>query len=192
MKMKENIFFETIKCEDYEVFNLEYHEKRVAKTVALNLNLQEYIYASSKDLLRCKVIYDENTVLSVEFFPYKKREIKSFKIVFDDNIDYSKKYLDRCSIDSLYEKRGSCDEVIIIKNGLVRDTSIANIAIFDGDNWLTPKVPLLEGTTRARLLKQGELIEKDIDLNMLKSCKKLALMNAMIGFDEIEDYSFFS
>jgi len=183
-------YFETIRCEDYEVFNLEYHEKRVAKAVALNLNLQEYLYAPSNELLRCKVIYDENSILSVEFFPYKKREINSFKIIEDDKIEYSKKYLDRSSIDSMYEKRGSCDEIIIIKNGLVTDTSIANIAIYDGTTWLTPKKPLLEGTTRARLLKEGSLVEKDIDLEMLKQSKKLALMNAMIDFDVIEDYSF--
>ncbi|NVJ53882.1 MAG: aminotransferase class IV [Campylobacteraceae bacterium] len=183
-------YFETIKCEDYEVFNLEYHEKRVAKTVSLNLNLQEYLYAPSKDLYRCKVVYDENSILSVDFFAYKKREIKSFKIIEDDRIEYSKKYLNRSSLDNLYEKREACDEIIIIKNGLVTDTSIANIAIFDGTNWLTPKQPLLEGTTRARLLKEGSLVEKDIDLQMLKSCEKLALMNAMIDFDIIKDYSF--
>ena len=185
-------YFETIKCEDYEVFNLEYHEKRVAKTVCLNLNLQEYIYPPTNELLKCKLIYDENSILSVEFSTYKKRKLKSFKLVIDDKIDYSKKYLDRKSLDSLYEKKEPCDEIIIIQNGLVTDTSIANIAIFDGVNWLTPKQPLLEGTTRARLIKEGDLIEKDIDVKLLKTAKKFALMNAMIGFDIIEDYSFFS
>ncbi|RXJ91866.1 branched-chain amino acid aminotransferase [Arcobacter sp. CECT 8983] len=185
-------YFETIKCEDYEVFNLEFHEKRVAKTVSLNLNLQEYIYPPSNKLYRCKLIYDENSILSVDFFVYEKREIKSFKIIEDEKIEYSKKYLDRSSLDKLFEKRETCDDIIIIKNGFITDTSIANIAIFDGTNWLTPKKPLLEGTTRARLLKEGSLVEKDIDLQMLKKSKKLALMNAMIDFDIIEDYSFSS
>jgi 4-amino-4-deoxychorismate lyase len=39
--MNENIYFETIKCEDFEIFNLEYHNKRVANTIGLNINLQE-------------------------------------------------------------------------------------------------------------------------------------------------------
>ena len=30
--MNENIYFETIKCEDFEIFNLEYHNKRVVNT----------------------------------------------------------------------------------------------------------------------------------------------------------------
>lgn len=183
-------YFETIKCDDFEIYNLEFHEKRVAKTIAMNLNLQDYIYPSSSKFLRCKVIYDESGVLSVDYFPYKKVEKKSFKLVFDDKINYSKKALDRSCIDNLFFKKDECDEIIIIKNGLITDTSIANIAIFDGSNWLTPKKPLLEGTTRGRLLSNGDLIEKDITVNMLKSCEKLALMNAMIDFDEVKDYCF--
>ncbi len=65
-------YFETIKCEDYEIFNLEYHEKRVAKAIAMNLNLQDYIYPISNELLRCKLIYDDSGILNVEYFPYKK------------------------------------------------------------------------------------------------------------------------
>ncbi|AXH11300.1 aminotransferase class IV family protein [Halarcobacter bivalviorum] len=188
--MNKNIFFETIKCDDYEVFNLTFHEDRVAKTIAKNLNLQDYIYPPSNELSRCKVVYDESSILSVDFFPYKKREINTFRIIEVAELEYSKKYFDRTELELLFNKRESCDEIIIIKNGLVTDTSIANIAIFDGDNWITPKKPLLAGTTRARLLKNAELIEKDITLEMLLNSKKLALMNAMIDFDEIQNYSF--
>lgn len=182
-------YFETIKCEDYELFNLHFHEKRVAKTIGLNINLSEYIYAPNSKLLRCKVIFDESGIEKIDYFPYTKKEIKSFKIVFDDEIEYSKKYLDRSSLDKLFEKKESADEIIIIKNALLTDTSIANIAIFDGSNWLTPKKPLLEGTTRARLLSEGSIFEKDITLEMLKGAKKIALMNAMIDFDVIEEFT---
>ena len=183
-------FFETIKCDDFEVFNLDYHQKRVASTIGLNLNLAEYIYPTSSKLLRCKLIYSENGVEDVQYFEYKKKEIKSFKLVFDDAIDYSKKYLDRSCIDKLCEKKQNADEIIIVKNDLLTDTSIANIAIFDGQNWLTPKIALLEGTTRARLLEEKMIFEKDITVDMLKAAKKIALMNAMIDFDVLEDYSF--
>ncbi|QDM00521.1 aminotransferase class IV family protein [Aliarcobacter butzleri] len=181
-------YFETIKCEDFEVFNLDYHQKRVANTIGLNINLQEYINPISEELLRCKLIYDENGVVDVLYFPYKKREIKSFKIIFDNEIEYSKKYLNRAKLDELYEKRDDCDEVIIIKNGIVTDTTIANIAIFYENLWITSKNCLLGGTTRARLLEEKRLFEKDITLDMLKNASKVALMNAMIGFDEIKDF----
>ncbi|WP_419673344.1 aminotransferase class IV family protein [Aliarcobacter butzleri] len=181
-------YFETIKCEDFEVFNLDYHQKRVANTIGLNINLQEYINPISEELLRCKLIYDENGVVDVLYFPYKKREIKSFKIIFDNEIEYSKKYLNRAKLDELYEKKDDCDEVIIIKNEIVTDTTIANIAIFYENSWITSKNCLLGGTTRARLLEEKKLFEKDITLDMLKNASKVALMNAMIGFDEIKDF----
>ncbi len=181
-------YFETIKCEDFEVFNLDYHQKRVANTIGLNINLQEYINPISEELLRCKLIYDENGVVDVLYFPYKKREIKSFKIIFDNEIEYSKKYLNRTKLDELYEKRDDCDEVIIIKNEIVTDTTIANIAIFYENFWITSKNCLLDGTTRAKLLEEKKLFEKDITLDMLKNASKVALMNAMIGFDEIKNF----
>lgn len=181
-------YFETIKCEDFEVFNLDYHQKRVANIIGLNINLQEYINPISEELLRCKLIYDENGVVDVLYFPYKKREIKSFKIIFDNEIEYSKKYLNRAKLDELYEKKDDCDEVIIIKNEIVTDTTIANIAIFYENSWITSKNCLLGGTTRARLLEEKKLLEKDITLDMLKNASKVALMNAMIGFDEIKNF----
>lgn len=183
-------YFETIKCEDFEIFNLSYHEKRVAKTIGLNLNLQEYIYPTTSQLLRCKLIYDNSGVLDVQFFPYVKREIKRFKIIFDDEIEYSKKYLNREKLDELFEKRENCDEIIIIKNGIVTDTTIANIAIFYENQWIISNDSLLEGTTKQRLIEEKKLILKDITLQMLQDSSKIALLNAMIDFDIVEDYSF--
>jgi 4-amino-4-deoxychorismate lyase len=190
MKNKQK-YFETIKCEDFENFNLSYHNKRIVNTIGMNINLQDYIYPPSKKLLRCKVIYDQEGIQDIKYFSYKKRYIKSFKLVFDDGIDYAKKYLNRENIDSLYKQKDKADEIIIIKNALVTDTSIANIAIFDGSNWITSKIPLLKGTTRARMLDTQMIFEKDITVEILKNAKKIALLNAMIGFDILEDYSFF-
>lgn len=188
--MQENIYFETVKCEDYEIFNLEYHNKRVANTIGLNINLQEYIYPLSEELLRCKVTYNDFEVLNVEYFPYKKRDITSFKLIFDDEISYSKKYLNRENLDSLFSKKEDCDEIIIIKNGVVTDTSIANIAIFYENKWITSKNCLLNGTTKQRLLDSKFLVEKDISVKMLKKASQIALMNAMIDFDIKQNYSF--
>lgn len=183
-------YFETIKCEDFEVFNLSFHNKRIANTIGLNIDLCEYIYPPSEQLLRCKVIYDESGILEVDYFPYKKREIKTFKVIFDDEIDYSKKYLDRKKLDDFFSKRENCDDIIIVKNSLVTDTSIANIAIYYEGLWICSNQSLLEGTTKSRLVSEGNLILKDITFDMLKNSSKIALMNAMIGFEIIEDYSF--
>ncbi|MEA3497866.1 MAG: aminotransferase class IV family protein [Campylobacterota bacterium] len=181
-------YFETIKCEDEEVFNLEYHQKRISRTIAKNINLGEYIYPPKASLFRCKVIYDKDDIIDISYFPYIPRQIKSFKIVFDDKIEYRYKSLNRDSIDTLYSKKKSCDEIIIVKNGLVTDTSIANIAIYKDGIWLTPKTPLLLGTTRDRLLDENFIKEADITVDDLKSCKKIAVMNGMVGFKVIEEF----
>ncbi len=182
-------YFETIKCEDKEIFNLDFHNSRIARTIGKNIDLNEYIYPLNSKLLKCRVTYNDDEILDVSYTEYKKREIRSFKLVFDDEIEYSKKYLDRRNIDKLYNQKDSADEIIIIKNGLVTDTSIANIAVYDGENWFTPKNPLLYGTSRQRHLKLQNIIEKDLTVDDLKSSKKIALMNAMIDFDILVDYS---
>ena len=119
------------------------------------------------------------------YHEYKKREINSLKLVYDDRIDYSLKSTSRDELDALYALRGKCDDILIVKNSLVTDTSIANIAFYDSKKWITPASPLLKGTTRARLLDDGKIFESDVYLDDFKSFSKVALLNAMINFDII-------
>ena len=185
------LFFETIKCEDGAAYNLEYHCRRIARTIMININLQEYILPINDDFLKCKVIYDKYGVIDVLYEPYIKRLMKSFKIIYDDTIEYKHKSTNRQAIDTLYSQKQNADEIIIVKNGWITDTSIANIAIYDGFNWLTPKTPLLRGTTQERLLEQKELIQANISVEMLKNAKKIALLNAMVGMNILENYTLF-
>ncbi|WP_404318860.1 aminotransferase class IV [Malaciobacter canalis] len=185
-------YFETVKCEDYEVFNLTYHNKRIAKTIAKNFDLSEYITPLNEKLLRCKIVYNSDEIIDIKYFEYKKKDIRNFKIIKDDKIEYSKKYLNRDSLNKLFEQKESCDEIMIFKNSLLTDTSIANIGIYYDNSWITPKKPLLNGTTRQRYINSGFLKEADITLKMLKESKKIALLNAMIDFDILEDYSLYS
>ena len=106
----------------------------------------------------------------------------------DDNINYKFKYENRDSLNFLYTKKDIADEIIIIKNNLVTDTTIANIAVFIDNQWYTPKYPLLAGTTRQRYLDNGILKEKNIDLHTFKKAEKFALLNAMIDFDVIDNF----
>ena len=63
---------------------------------------------------------------------------------------------------------------------------LANIAVFLNDKWVTPNKPLLQGTCRQRYIENGFLTKADITVEMLKSAKKIALLNAMIDFDILE------
>jgi len=187
-----NYFFETIKCEDFEVFHLHYHNQRIARTIGLNINLQEYIYPPTKHLLRAKVIYSADGITQIDYYKYNPKDIKIFKIIEDDTIEYSSKYLNRDTLDSLYSKKDIAQEILIIKNGLLTDTTIANVVIYKDNRWITPKQPLLKGTTRARLLEEERIFEADITIEDLQSTSKIALLNAMIGFKEIKDFTILS
>jgi len=181
-------YFETIKCNDSEVFNLEYHQKRITKTIGLNINLSEYIYPPNENLLKCKVIYDKTGILDISFLEYTPKEISIFQIIIDDKIEYKYKMMNRDMIDNLMTQKKDAHEIIIVKNGLVTDTSIANIAIYNGKDWITPKTPLLEGTCKARMLEDKKIISRDITIQQLKEAKKIALMNAMIDFKIINNF----
>lgn len=186
-----NFFLETIKVQDGKLFHLEYHQKRYESVLAsLGVthfqNLQLFLNPPKQGLYRCRVLYSKDS-LEVSYHPYSKRSITKLKLVFDDSIEYAKKYADRSKLDEHFAQKQEADDILIIKNKLVSDTSIANIAFFDGEKWLTPSKPLLQGTTRARLLDKGEIFEADIHVNDLKNYTKVALLNAMIDFDIIAE-----
>ena len=180
------LILETIKIENAEVFNLSYHQKRFEKSQKDLFNTQTAIALSSlikpplEGVYRCRILYDE-TVRSVEYLPYKGKPIHTLKIV-SSNISYPYKYADRDALDKLLEDNPEADDVIIEKEGFITDTSIANLAFYDGEQWFTPKKPLLEGTLRAKLLDEGFLQTREIKSSEISHYKKVALMNAMIGF----------
>lgn len=187
-------YLETIKSVDGEIFHLKYHQKRyeeVLKTLGIKdiKNLGEYLNPPKWGLYRCRLIYDAESI-EVTYHEYKKREISTFKLIFENEIEYSLKSTNREKIDSLFSQKDDADEILIVKNLLITDTSIANIAFFRDGVWLTPKNPLLKGTSRARLIDEGKLIESDIKVQELRSFSQVALLNAMIDFDVLDRFEF--
>ena len=87
-------------------------------------------------------------------------------------------------MEALSARKGSCDDILIVKNGLVTDTSFSNVAFLDGSRWLTPEHPLLEGTKRAKLLEAGILAEADIRPEEIYRFKKVRLINAMMDWED--------
>jgi 4-amino-4-deoxychorismate lyase len=177
-------FIETILITD-KIENLDLHNKRMNDTrydffKLPPLDLSEHIKIIPDK--RVRVTYSAE-IEKVEYFELKKRKFKKFKIVTSD-IDYSYKYADRRKLNAL--KPDDADEVIIVKNGFVTDTTISNLAFFDGREWFTPKTPLLYGTKREELINKGLIKVKNIRPDEIKNYKKMALMNAIIGFYEIE------
>jgi len=178
-------YLETIKAFDGVVFHLAYHQSRLEETLGHRSTvLKDILNPPKKGLYRCRVVYSEDSC-EVNYIKYTKKNIESLKLIYDDSLEYSKKFENREALNTLLEKKESCDEILLVKNGLITDTTIANIALFDGEVWLTPKRPLLHGTCRARLLDEGKIFAVDIKATELNRFKKIALMNAMIDFDII-------
>ena len=186
-----NLFLETIKAEDGKLFHLEYHQKRYEEVLSsLDVrefpNLEAFLHPPQKGLYRCRVLYGA-TSIDVSYHLYHKRKIRKLKLVFDDTIEYSKKYANRSQLDDNFAQKEEADDILIVKNDLVTDTSVANLAFFDGEKWWTPQTPLLKGTTRARLLEKKQIYEKAISVHELQEYEKVALLNAMIDFDIIAE-----
>jgi len=177
-------FIETLLITD-KIENLGYHNKRMNKTRkkffnAKELDLKDFIKVIPNK--RVRVVYDEK-IQKVEYFNLQKREFKKLKVVKNDSIEYDYKYEDRSQLNSL--KVDGYDEIIIVKNGLITDTTISNLAFLYKNEWLTPKTPLLPGTKREELIDKKLLKTSDIELGDLKKFSKFAMLNAIVGFYEI-------
>jgi len=183
-------FFETCYLDKGNIRNAVYHNKRLNATIShhygrqRDIDLQQLTLPLSDTPLRLKIIYSDH-IEKIESYPITPRIFRSLKIIESD-IAYPYKALDRTELEQLFSQRGDCDDVLIVRDGLLRDTSIANIALFDGSNWLTPRRPLLAGTYRAMLLESKKIHAVDLMLDDLYSAKSIALMNAIIGWHEMD------
>ena len=186
-----NKLLETIKIVDGEALHLDYHQQRLENSlqalhVKAQINLKEHLFAPKNGTYRCRVIYYES-ILKVEYFPYTFSAINSLKLIQCDSIDYPLKYENREKLNALFELKGECDDILIVKNSLLSDTSKANLAFFDGSKWFTPSSPLLYGTTRARLLDEKKIFEKTLHVSDLSSFSKVAVLNALVDFCVLKD-----
>lgn len=180
------LLLETIKIENGGIFNLPYHQKRFDKSRldlfgdTTDIDLSTVMEAPEKDLYRCRILYDTQ-IRSIEYIPYRTKVIRTLKVV-PAAIEYSYKYANRNAFDTLFQSHPDVDEIIIEKDGFITDTTIANLAFYDGVQWLTPANPLLQGTMRAKLLDEKVIVEAPIQKKNLKKYTHVALMNAMLGF----------
>ncbi len=185
-------FIETIRIEDGRIHNLPYHNRRmdVTRRNVLHqigtLDLSDYIRPGNyRERTKCRVEYDKD-ILSVDYAAYHIRPVSSLRLVVDDEVTYRYKSSDRSVLNRLFAFREAEDDVLIVQRGLLTDTSICNVALWNGKQWVTPSMPLLAGTKRASLLDKGEIVANDIRPDDLPVYSRIRLFNAMIEFGEIE------
>ena len=184
-------FIETIRLKDGVINNLRYHIERMHQSAEEVLrsklkfdldNALSFLSLPTKGLHKIRIVYDTE-IRSVEITPYKRKEIRQLKIVYDNAISYDYKFENRTELESLFSQRDECEDVIIIKDYAVTDTSYANLIFLRNGQWFTPKTFLLNGTTRRRLLEEKIIVERKITINDLHRYEKVKLINAMLQFD---------
>ena len=188
---------ETIRYENGRFENLNFHRQRmkyareilfgIRDEVNLENRLQQaaekQLKEKSDGLYKCRVVYGRE-MLEISFLPYILPKIGSLQLVFDNGIDYAFKYENRDRLNQLFARRGGADDVLIVKNGLITDTSFCNILFFNGKQWLTPEQPLLRGTRRAALQYSEQIRTAVIGVGDLHHFTTARLVNAMIRFED--------
>ncbi len=184
-------FLESI-CYDGEGFPLlSYHQKRIDRvfndhysnhhTLRLSEILSEKITGSA--ILKVRLLFNDRDH-QIEAIPYKIRPVSSLQVVHSD-IAYDYKYADRSGLAELFQQRNNADDILIVRKGLITDTSYANVALLKNNIWYTPQKPLLQGVRRAKLLDEGRIATSNIHIEELPQYERLSLFNAMIDLEEI-------
>lgn len=186
------LLLETIRCQDGVLHNLHFHQNRLERSrrellglrdAAIRLEEIQPPEEARAGLFKCRLLYGEQ-IEKIEFLHYHQSHIKSLQRVEAGQLDYAHKYADRKAIEKLFKLRGRADDILIVRRGLLTDTSYANIALYDGHQWFTPARPLLPGTRRAALIEAGSLLPEHISSTDLAYFKELRLINAMIGLED--------
>ncbi len=186
---------ETIKVKDGKIYNIDYHSERFNRSrkelysIGLAVDLRDKIIVPAfahKGLFKCRIEYNEH-IRKIEFIPYEIKSIGSLRLVEAMDYEYNYKYLDRKGIDSLLAKKYDCDDILIVKDGYLCDSSYANIVLrADNDIWYTPSTVLLAGTKRKSLLDSGLIKDIEITPASLRKFKELRLINSMLDIDDTE------
>jgi 4-amino-4-deoxychorismate lyase len=186
---------ETIRIENGIPSLLSFHQERMDRArkdlfgLEDSCNLTDHFSDFSlpqSGIWKCRVTYSKG-IEKTEFEAYLKKSIKSLQVVEVDDFNYDYKHANRDGINQLFNLRNQADDILIIKNQLLTDTSYCNIALWNGINWITPLNPLLKGVRRESLIRSGQIQTGEILLNDLKYLHSLKLFNAMISFEEAEE-----
>jgi len=195
------LFLESIRIDHGQPENLMAHQQRMDATVRHffgqrnALSLEDLVVKQLADsqneflkqgLYKMRLVYSQQPE-EVSFVAYRLPIIESLQCVEDNQVEYRFKFADRSALNVLFAQRGQADDILILKKGLITDTSYANVAFFDGTCWFTPREPLLAGTRRASLLAQNIISPTDISPNELGNYQKIRLFNAMIRWEDAID-----
>lgn len=184
-------FIESIKVEDQEIYLLEFHQKRVDQTFShfgkegtIDLaKVYKHLDHDEDGLFKLRLVYDLDKKIRIQMIPYAIPEIDDFQLVENNSYDYSFKFEDRKELEKM-KMKSKAEEIIIVKNNHITDTSYSNLLFLKGKDWFTPSTYLLNGVQRQNLLKHKKIKETEITLQNIKQFSHFQIINAMNDFDE--------
>lgn len=184
-------FVESLQFLDGKAANLPYHTRRLQETwkahyggdcpFSLETILKETQTGNGK--WKVRFLYGPQG-FDIEAVPYQARRIETLRLVVSDYADYPFKYTAKIFLEDLLKIKNGCDDILIVKNGLLTDTSFSNIALFDGSDWYTPDTYLLNGTRRQQLLDNGRMKTARLTPSDIGRFKTVSLINAMLDLGE--------
>ena len=188
-------FIESIKVEDQKAFLLEFHQERVNSTFQHfgkegSLDLKKIFNNLGHDedgLYKMRLSYDLERNYNVQMIPYAIPQIHSFELVENNCFDYPFKFEERSEFEKMKNK-SKAQEIIIVKNNHITDTSFTNLLFLKGKDWFTPKTYLLNGVQRQHLLKSKKIKEADINLQNIREYSHFQMINALNDFDDMFVY----
>lgn len=188
-------FIESIKVEDQKIYLLEYHQKRVNDTFKqfgkeTSIDLGKIFKDLNHDedgLFKLRIAYDLDRNVESRLIPYAISEIGNFKLVENNMMDYSFKYENRKEF-MLMKEKARAQEIIVVKNNRITNTSFSNLLFLKGKNWYTPNTYLLNGVQRQFLLKNKKIKEAEITLQNIKEFSHIQIINALNDFDDMFIY----
>lgn len=142
--------------------------------------LPEYL---QDEKVKCRIEYREE-ILNIDFTVYTPKIISSLMLVEVDNIDYSFKFSDRTGLNSLNDKKGECDEVLVVQNGCITDTTYSNVVFRRNNEFFTPETFLLNGTKRQKLLRESIIQKIRITADNLMEFDCVYLINSMLDIED--------
>jgi 4-amino-4-deoxychorismate lyase len=188
---------ETIKVKHNSLQNIFYHNNRVNKSRKLlfqskhTWDLSKIIRVPDLDqntIYRCRFLYGREPD-GFEFIPYSGRIVQKLYLVDCGDLEYSFKYADRSELEKLRNSipDPEISDILMVRKGLITDTSFSNIVLFDDHQWYTPATPILMGTKREFYIDNGIILKRDIKPADIFNYRKARLINAMLDLYEGED-----
>ncbi|MDX2218557.1 MAG: aminodeoxychorismate synthase component I [Burkholderiales bacterium] len=167
-----------------EYFDVPVHVANIRKALA------EAAQAFGDTAQRIRLLVDHAATIRIEAKPLDLSPQPVMRLALAaEPVDSSNRFLyhkttHRQHYDAARASRPGFDDVVLWnERGEVCETTIANLAIQIDGQWVTPPVSsgLLPGTLRAEMLARGEVVERVVTVDELKSAANIRLFNSVRG-----------